>query len=176
MNCTFNASSFSWSVPRAVATGSKRSRRGVNSDVRIELRVVRDYADRTLASSNRTCVSADVLGNVVTCAIHFSPMAIIPCAARTCLHRAVSRRPIIAHNRRRDRTNRWTGATGSEFRIKRDPAKLLGGAVARSTQPFGDYSFTNEYLSSQRWFRKANRILGNRPHAERGHGRLHAAC
>jgi len=35
------------------------------------------------------------------------------------------------------RTNRWTGATGSEFRIKRDPAKLLGGAVARSTQTFG---------------------------------------
>jgi len=27
----------------------------------------------------------------------------------------------------------WTGATGSEFRIKRDPAKLLGSAVARST-------------------------------------------
>src|SRR5215467_10518154 len=34
-------------------------------------------------------------------------------------------------------TNRWTGATGSDFRIKRDPAKLLGSAVARSTQPFG---------------------------------------
>ena len=34
---------------------------------------------------------------------------------------------------------RWTGATGSEFRIKRDPAKLLGSAVARSTQPFGTY-------------------------------------
>ena len=34
-------------------------------------------------------------------------------------------------------TNRWTGATGSEFRIKRDPAKLLASAVARSTQPFG---------------------------------------
>jgi hypothetical protein len=31
-------------------------------------------------------------------------------------------------------TNRWTGATGSAFRIKRRPAKLLGGAVARSTQ------------------------------------------
>jgi len=27
-----------------------------------------------------------------------------------------------------------TGATGSEFRIKRRPAKVLGGAVARSTQ------------------------------------------
>ena len=25
-------------------------------------------------------------------------------------------------------TNRWTGATGSECRIKRDPAKVLGGA------------------------------------------------
>jgi len=34
-------------------------------------------------------------------------------------------------------TNRWTGATGSDFRIKRDPAELLGGAVARSTPPFG---------------------------------------
>ena len=33
------------------------------------------------------------------------------------------------------RTNRWTGATGSDFRIKRGPAKLLGSAVARSTQP-----------------------------------------
>ncbi|HKV37137.1 MAG TPA: hypothetical protein VJP89_22540 [Pyrinomonadaceae bacterium] len=32
-------------------------------------------------------------------------------------------------------TNRWTGATGSAFRIKRDPAKLLADAVARSTQP-----------------------------------------
>jgi hypothetical protein len=35
----------------------------------------------------------------------------------------------------RCRTNRWTGATGSDFRIKRDPAKLLGSAVARSTPP-----------------------------------------
>ena len=34
-------------------------------------------------------------------------------------------------------TNRWTGATGSDFRIKRDPAKLLRSAVARSTQPLG---------------------------------------
>ena len=33
-------------------------------------------------------------------------------------------------------TNRWTGATGSDFRIKRDPAKLLGSAVARSTQRY----------------------------------------
>ena len=33
------------------------------------------------------------------------------------------------------RTNRWTGATGSDFRIKRRPAKLLDSAVARSTQP-----------------------------------------
>jgi len=37
-------------------------------------------------------------------------------------------------------TNRWTGATGSDFRIKRDPAKVLGSAVARSTSPF-DSSF-----------------------------------
>jgi acyl carrier protein len=36
---------------------------------------------------------------------------------------------------RRHRTNRWTGATGSEFRIKRHSAKLLGSAVARSTPP-----------------------------------------
>ena len=36
---------------------------------------------------------------------------------------------------RRRRTNRWTGATGSDFRIKRDPAKVLGSAVARSTPP-----------------------------------------
>src|SRR5262249_22081158 len=35
------------------------------------------------------------------------------------------------------RTNRWTGATGSVFRIKRDPAKLLGSAVARSTHTLG---------------------------------------
>ena len=39
-------------------------------------------------------------------------------------------------------TNRWTGATGSEFRIKRDPAQLLGSAVARSTQPFGVVPWT----------------------------------
>jgi hypothetical protein len=32
------------------------------------------------------------------------------------------------------RTNRWTGATVSAFRIKRDAAKPLGSAVARSTQ------------------------------------------
>ena len=38
---------------------------------------------------------------------------------------------------RRRPTNRWTGATGSDFRIKRVPAKLLGSAVARSTQPLG---------------------------------------
>jgi hypothetical protein len=37
------------------------------------------------------------------------------------------------------RTNRWTGATGSDFRIKRRPAKLLGRAVARSTPPFDGY-------------------------------------
>jgi hypothetical protein len=36
---------------------------------------------------------------------------------------------------RRHITNRWTGATGSDFRIKRDLAKLLGSAVARSTPP-----------------------------------------
>jgi len=27
------------------------------------------------------------------------------------------------------------------FRIKRDPAKLLGSAVARSTQPLGAFAF-----------------------------------
>jgi hypothetical protein len=30
--------------------------------------------------------------------------------------------------------SRWTRATGSDFRIKRDPAKLFGNAVARSSQ------------------------------------------
>ena len=44
------------------------------------------------------------------------------------------RNPFLAG---RNPTNRWTGATGSVFRIKRDPAKLLAGAVARSTPPFG---------------------------------------
>jgi hypothetical protein len=39
--------------------------------------------------------------------------------------------------KRRHLTNRWTGATGSDFRIKREPAKLLGSAVARSTLPLG---------------------------------------
>ena len=43
----------------------------------------------------------------------------------------------------RNITNRWTGATGSDFRIKLDPAKLLGSAVARSTQPL-DCLFLNE--------------------------------
>ena len=37
------------------------------------------------------------------------------------------------------RTNRWTGATASVFRIMRDPAKLLGNAVARSTQTLGSF-------------------------------------
>ena len=36
-------------------------------------------------------------------------------------------------NQRRNITNRWTGATGSEFRIIIGPAQLLGNAVARST-------------------------------------------
>jgi hypothetical protein len=42
-------------------------------------------------------------------------------------------------NRTQRITNRWTGATGSDFRIKRDPAKLLGSAVARSTQTFDGF-------------------------------------
>ena len=33
--------------------------------------------------------------------------------------------------RRRRPTSRWTGATGSDFRIIIGPAKLLGDAVAR---------------------------------------------
>jgi len=43
----------------------------------------------------------------------------------------------MLNNDGRQITNRWTGATGSEFRIKRDPAKLLGSAVAWSTQTLG---------------------------------------
>ena len=46
--------------------------------------------------------------------------------------------PAITRIKRR--TNRWTGATGSVFRIKRDPAKLLGNAVARSTQTFARFA------------------------------------
>jgi len=46
------------------------------------------------------------------------------------------------------RTNRWTGAPGSEFRIKRDPAKPLGSAVARSTPPLGASFFNKELLRS----------------------------
>jgi hypothetical protein len=37
--------------------------------------------------------------------------------------------PSVTHalsNAERRRTNRWTGATGSDFRIRRDPATLLG--------------------------------------------------
>gem|GEM_PF-5953992 len=41
------------------------------------------------------------------------------------------------------RTNRWTGATGNDFRIKRDPARLLGSAVARSTQSLSFSLFDN---------------------------------
>jgi len=41
---------------------------------------------------------------------------------------------------RRCTTNRWTGATGSDFRIKRDLAKLLASAVARSTPPFDGFA------------------------------------
>jgi TonB family protein len=44
-------------------------------------------------------------------------------------------------------TNRWTGATGSDFRIKRDPAKLLGNAVARSTLPFGICSRERKHMT-----------------------------
>ena len=68
---------------------------------------------------------------------------------------------------RRRTTNRWTGATGSVFRIKRDPAKLLGSAVARSTQPLsGFYNASNvethfrlvscSHLAYGRW----NQLLG----------------
>ena len=39
----------------------------------------------------------------------------------------------------RRRTNRWTRAAGSDFRIIIGPAQLLGNAVARSTQPLGCY-------------------------------------
>lgn len=46
-------------------------------------------------------------------------------------------------------TNRWTGATGSVLRIKRDPAKLLGSAVARSTQPLGVYRFWEKYYEEK---------------------------
>jgi hypothetical protein len=42
---------------------------------------------------------------------------------------------------RRGITNRWTGATGSDFRILIGPAKPVGSPVARSTQPL--YSFAN---------------------------------
>src|SRR4051794_18930663 len=38
-----------------------------------------------------------------------------------------------------DITNRWTGATGSEFPIIIGPAQLLGNAVARSTQTFDSF-------------------------------------
>ncbi|HYX29394.1 MAG TPA: hypothetical protein VE863_12590 [Pyrinomonadaceae bacterium] len=37
-------------------------------------------------------------------------------------------------------TNRWTGATGSDFRIIIGPAYLLGNAVARSTQTFDSFT------------------------------------
>ena len=43
------------------------------------------------------------------------------------------------------RTNRWTGATGSVFRIKRDPAKLVASAVARSTPPFDSFAFQERF-------------------------------
>jgi hypothetical protein len=36
---------------------------------------------------------------------------------------------------------------GSTFRIKRDPAKLLGSAVARSTQPFGGFFGSGAFVS-----------------------------
>ena len=44
----------------------------------------------------------------------------------------IARTNVLASTRRP--TNRWTGATGSEFRIIIGPAQLLGNAVARSTQ------------------------------------------
>ena len=41
-----------------------------------------------------------------------------------------------------NRTNRWTGATGSELRIKRRPAKLVGSAVPRLTLPLCTFFMT----------------------------------
>jgi hypothetical protein len=62
---------------------------------------------------------------------------------------------------RRRRTNRWIGATGSDFRIKRDPAKLLGGAVARSTQTFGILrSRTMGRMKPHETFALALRVIG----------------
>ena len=43
-------------------------------------------------------------------------------------------------------TNRWTGATGSLFRIIIGPAQLLGNAVARSTPPLGVATYSREQL------------------------------
>src|SRR6185369_2131015 len=46
-------------------------------------------------------------------------------------------------------------ATGSVFRIKHDPAKLLGGAVARSTPPLYGHKWTTEFESIERhWNRR----------------------
>jgi hypothetical protein len=67
--------------------------------------------------------------------------------------------PATKQNDRSERrpTNRWTGATGSEFRIKRDPAKLLGSAVARSTQPLGALSASGKVVNTTK--RNIRRIL-----------------
>ena len=56
-------------------------------------------------------------------------------------------------NYERRTTNRWTRATGSEFRIIIGPAKLLGDAVARSTQPsFGGYPYMSFRLKFRNVF------------------------
>ena len=44
----------------------------------------------------------------------------------------------------RRRTNRWTGATGSVFRIIIGPAKLLASAVARSTPPLAWFQISRK--------------------------------
>ena len=63
----------------------------------------------------------------------------------------------------RRRTNRWTGATGSDFCIKRDPAKVLGSAVARSTPPFCGSDRYDQNSSSTALFSVHWMFVSNRP-------------
>jgi hypothetical protein len=59
----------------------------------------------------------------------------------------------------RNITNRWTGATGSDFRIKLDPAKLSGSAVARSTQPFDGYNAQNARFMKGESLMRTRRVI-----------------
>src|SRR5947208_15219918 len=115
--------------------GSNKSR-GISKAVAVTHRLGTSSSfSATVSSSNggsRATAVADVIPSAGT-----NPRTKTPTPAFQTATNVDYNWPVRGVCSGRDRTNRWTGATGSEFRIKRDPAKLLGSAVARSTQTLG---------------------------------------